>query len=125
MIGSSRAILPALGGRWRAVLCLAALCVALPAAVARAQTPLPKTVQTPKEVQPPRVVVQRPSVEERKAYEKRMMATHPAKTGCFEAHFPDEHWVETNCGPAPKTPNPRAHGPHPNTVGDGTDWFAT
>jgi len=125
MIGSSRAILSALGGRWRTVLCLAALCVALPAAVARAQTPLPKTVQTPKEVQPPRVVVQRPSVEERKAYEKRMMATHPAKTGCFEAHFPDEHWVETNCGPAPKTPNPRAHGPHPNTVGDGTDWFAT
>jgi hypothetical protein len=87
--------------------------VALPLAGAGAQTP-----------QPPKAV-QRPSVEQRKAFEERMMATHPAKPGCFEAHFPDEHWVETKCRPAPKTPNPHAHGPHPNTVGDGTDWFAT
>ena len=106
-------VLSMLGERWRLALYLAALCVAVPLVAPRAQTPPPKDHP-------------RPNAVERKSYETRMMATHPAKTGCFEAHFPDEHWVETPCLAAPHTPNQHhAPGPHPNTVGDGTDWFAT
>lgn len=98
---------------WRVALYLGALCVVILLPAAHAQTP-----QHPNDHA-------RPNIEQRKSYEKRMSATHPAKSGCFEAHYPDEHWVETECLPAPRTPNPRARGPHPNTVGDGTDWFAT
>ncbi len=100
--------------RWRIALYLAALCATIPLAVTRAaETPQPPGAHP------------RPSVEERRKYEERMLQTHPAKPGCFEAHYPDEHWIETKCLPPPRTPNPRARGPRPNTVGAGTDWFAT
>jgi hypothetical protein len=113
MTRSRSSVLSLVGGRWCVALYLAALCVAIPLDAARAQEP-PRPNDH-----------RRPNIEERKTYEKRMVAIHPAKPGCFEAHFPDEHWVETQCLPAPRTPNPRARGPRPNTVGDGTDWFAT
>ncbi len=66
----------------------------------------------------------RPAAEERRAYEKEMLATKPTKPGCFEAHYPEKAWVETGCLPAPRTPNPHSKGPRPNTVGNGTDQFA-
>jgi hypothetical protein len=90
-----------------------ALCVAILLVPARAQTP-----QLPNDHR-------RPTIEERKNYEKRMMTIHPARPGCFEAHFPEENWVETKCLPPPRTPNPHHQGARPNTVGAGNDWFAT
>lgn len=101
------------GYRWRVALYLGALCVAILLTAARAQTP-----QKPNDHR-------RPTIEERKTYEKRMMAIHPGRPGCFEAHFPDENWAETRCLPAPRTPNPHHQGARPNTVGGGTGWFAT
>ena len=56
----------------------------------------------------------RPSVEQRRVFEERMRAIQPTKPGCFEAHYPEERWVETECLPAPRTPSPHhANGPHP------------
>jgi hypothetical protein len=78
------------GTRWRLALYLAALWVAIPLAATHAQTPQPP--------QPP-TEHPRPSAEQRRAYEERMTATHPAKPGCYQAHYPDEHWVETTCLP--------------------------
>lgn len=101
------------GKRWRLAPCLAALCVAIPLAATHAQAPQPPAKHP------------RPTAVERKTYQERMLAHYPAKPGCYEAHYPDESWVETKCLPAPRTPNQHAQGPHPNTVGDGTDWFAT
>jgi hypothetical protein len=101
------------GYRWCVALFLGALCVAILLTAASAQTP-----QNPNNHR-------RPNIEERKTYEKRMIAIHPAKEGCFEAHFPEEKWIETKCAPAPRTPNPRHQGAHPNSVGAGNDWFAT
>jgi hypothetical protein len=98
---------------WRVPLYLGALCIAILLTAASAQTP-----QQPNDHR-------RPTLDERKTYEKRMIAIHPAKEGCFEAHFPDEQWTEIKCQPAPHTPNPHHQGARPNTVGDGTDWFAT
>jgi hypothetical protein len=92
---------------------LAALGGALPLAAAHAETPTPAT-QHP-----------RPSVEQRRTFETRMASIHPVKPGCYQAHFPEERWVETKCLAPPRTPNPRHVGPRPNTVGAGTDWFAT
>jgi hypothetical protein len=94
--------------RWSVALYLGAFCVALPFAAAQQVNDHA-----------------RPNIEQRKNYEKRMAAIHPAKEGCFEAHYPDEHWVETQCQAAPRTPNPHHQGARPNTVGAGTDWFAT
>lgn len=114
------------GGRWRLATTLVALCVAMPLATSRAQTPpVAERPRPPAErpAAPPQRV--RPTEEQRRTFEERMSATRPNKPGCFEAHFPDEHWVETKCLPPPSTPNPRHVGAHPNTVGDGTDWFAT
>jgi hypothetical protein len=110
---SCSSVLSMFGERWCLALYLAALCVAIPLAATHAQAPQPAADKP------------RPSAEQRRAYEERMTASQPAKPGCYQAHYPDEHWVETTCLPAPRTPNPHAQGPHPNTVGDGTDWFAT
>jgi hypothetical protein len=109
---SYSSVLSTFGEWWLIVLYLAALCMAIPLAASRAQTP--------QQANPPR-----PSAEARKGYEERMMSIHPARPGCFEAHFPEERWVEKPCLPAPRTPNQHAQGPHPNNVGDGTDFFAT
>ena len=114
MVRSFSTVLAPFVGGWRVARYLAVLCVAIPLATA-AGTEAPK----------PPVEHPRPSAEERQKYEEHMRATHPAKPGCFEAHYPDETWVETKCLPAPRSPNPHAQGPHPNTVGAGTDWFAT
>ncbi|MGA9600619.1 MAG: hypothetical protein WBS22_10305, partial [Methylocystis sp.] len=113
MTRSRSSVLSKLRGRWRIALSLAALCLAIPLTAARAETPQQANQNPP------------PTAKQRKNFEERMMSIHPAKPGCFEAHYPNEQWVETKCLPAPRTPNPRAQGPHPNTVGDGTDWFAT
>jgi len=101
------------GYRQRVALYLGALCVAIALAAVQGAT-AQQTKDRP-----------RPSLDERKKYEDRMMAIHPGKPGCFEAHFPEEKWTEKKCLPAPRTPNPQHQGAHPNTVGDGTDWFAT
>ncbi|KJC45001.1 hypothetical protein UP09_15405 [Bradyrhizobium sp. LTSP885] len=115
------------GERWRLAPYLVALCVAIPLAASHAQTPQPpaERPRPPAErpAAPPERV--RPTEEQRRTYEERMSATHPNKPGCFEAHFPDEQWVETKCLPPPRNPNPKHVGARPNTVGDGTDWFAT
>jgi hypothetical protein len=100
-------------GRWQAAFYLVALCAVLPLALARAEPPA-APVKHP-----------RPSVEQRRIFEAHMQASAPARPGCYEARFPDEHWLQTKCLPPPRTPNPRAVGPRPNTVGDGTGWFAT
>ena len=96
-----------------APLALATLGTAIPLAGAQAETPTPPTEHP------------RPTIERRRAFEQRMAAIHPTKPGCYQAHYPDEHWVETKCLPPPRTPNPKHVGPRPNTVGAGTDWFAT
>jgi hypothetical protein len=41
----------------------------------------------------------RPSVEQRQSFQKRMWVIHLARAGCFEAHFPEERWVEKQCLP--------------------------
>jgi len=106
--------------RCRFALCLAALCAAIPLAAPGAEVQQQPAAHPQQPTQHPR-----PSAEERRKYEERMRAIHPAKPGCFEAHYPDEHWVETKCLPPPRTPNPHGSSPRPNTVGAGTDWFAT
>jgi hypothetical protein len=113
MIQSRSSVLCTAGRRVRITLYLSALCLAIALSATRAQTP-PQPNDHP-----------RPNPQQRKAYEKRMNTTHPKKAGCFEAHYPDEHWVEVPCLPPPRRPNPHHEGARPNTVGAGTDWFAT
>jgi hypothetical protein len=111
MVIDSLSIIPKLfGGRWRIAIYLIAIGAATPLA---AESAPPAPAQHP-----------RPSVEERRTFEKQMEPLRPTKPGCFEAHYPEKRWIETECLPAPRTPNPHASGPLPNTVGAGTNRFA-
>jgi hypothetical protein len=64
-----------------------------------------------------------PSLLERRNFRLKVLAKPTPHHGCFVAHYPNPAWVETPCGTPPKTPNPRALGALPNTVGGGTDFF--
>src|SRR5580698_3968948 len=103
----SRTILQVFGRRSRIALYLLAVGTVTPLAAEDAP-------QAP--VEHPRL-----PVEQRGGLEERMRAIQPTKPGCFEAHYPEERWVETECLPAPRTPNPHHGGPVPNAVGGGTD----
>jgi len=103
-------------------LCRVALYIALVCAA------IPLLAAAPDKTKQPPGDHRRLSAEQRQAYEKHMLEILPARPGCFVAHYSAHpHWVETTCLPAPRTPSParvedRAF---PNSVGYGTDWFAT
>lgn len=61
-----------------------------------------------------------------KAWRETMKRTPlPKKKGCFKASYPSTTWQETACKTAPLVPYPpTTHGDRPNTVGNGTDYYA-
>jgi hypothetical protein len=67
----------------------------------------------------------RPSDKEREDFHAAMATIRPPGKGCFTAQFPTKKWVKTQCASAPKFVNPVARGARPNSVGAGTDDFAT
>jgi hypothetical protein len=72
---------------------------------------------------------EKPTRDQLETFRQQLLKAPPpaatTDTRCFSAHYPSVVWTEEACGPAPTTPNVGHKGaPHPDVVGDGTDFFA-